>query len=820
MGGVGLRTRAGLRTRWRSWLVIALIAGIGGGIVIGAVAGAERAERAYPTFVERSKAIDVLVPGKSDFGLIGAVDLNDVVRLPQVASVADASAALLFTGRTEDGRLIGPGDLFPVASRSNALGTTVETWKMTAGRPARPFEPLEATASFLLARQLDLEVGSTIRLHFFSASSFPSIAGQLLGGFGPRLDSGYEASAADLERLANGPDLTFTITGIEASPSEFPPLPADIRAPLHLTPAFWNAYIDDLVQSPLAYIRLRKGAADLPEFTRAVERLGGDQAVSFVTTRPNQLARVQREIQLEAAALRIFAAVTLAAFGVVVLQALARQLRTDASDDETLRAMGLSRRGFVALGMIPAAITGAVAAVIAGGIAVIVSPYAVVGLARTAELDAGITVDRLAIGLGVACVLVAVPLLALGPALWRARTAQRVRPADRQRTRTLRLIERFRIRPAAAVGVHFAVDPGHGANAVPIRSTIVGFTLTVALLTGVLGFSASLNHLLDTERLYGWTWDVKSGAPALPDLAAVLVPALRSDPRVASFSAGTSTQVLLDGQRTEVLALDQIVGTVAPLVTAGHLPRRDDEILLGARTMRSLGVERGDVIAAQIGASSTNLHVVGTGVFPGIGDGGEFGSGALVNYRTLERLFPDVRRNVYLLRFAPGVDKQPAFEQVKAALQPLPTVRAERPTDLQNLARLDGLQAMLAVLLTALAAATLANTLVTSVRRHRRELAVLKALGFARRQVASTTVWQALTLAVIGVTIGVTLGALAARWAWTLFAENLGIPNISVFPAAPVMVLVPAALVAALVVALLPATAAGRTQPSKVLHAE
>ncbi|MGZ8734476.1 MAG: ABC transporter permease [Acidimicrobiia bacterium] len=820
MGAVGLRVRAGLRTRWQAWLVVALLAGIGGGIVIGAIEGAARAERAYPTFVDENKAIDVLVPGRSDFGLIGAVDLNDVVRLPQVASVADASAALLFTGRTEDGKLIGPGDLFPVASRSNALGSTMETWKMTAGRPARPFEPQEATASFLLARQLDLKVGSTIRLHFFSASSFSSIAGQLIGGFGPRLGSGTAANAADLERLANGPDLTFTITGIEASPSEFPPLPADIRAPLHLTPAFWNLYIDDLVQSPLAYVRLRRGSADLPAFTRAVERLGGDEAVSFVTTRPNQLARVQREIRLEAAALRIFAVVTLAAFGVVVLQALARQFRAEAADDAALRAMGLSTGQFVAVGMVPAAVAGMLAAAIAAGIAIVVSPFAVVGLARIAELDRGITVDPVVIGLGALAVLVVVPLLALGPALLRARAAQRVRPTDQRSPRPLRLIERFRVRPSTAVGVHFAVDPGRGTSSVPIRSTIVGFTLTVALLTGVLGFSASLGHLLGTERLYGWTWDLKTGAPALPDLAAVLVPALRDDPRVEEFSTGTATQVLLDGQRVEALALEQVRGTVAPLVTSGHLPRRAGEILLGARTMRALGVERGDTVTAQIGSSSADLRVVGTGVFPGIGDGGEFGSGSLVTYQTLERLFPDVRRNVYLIRFAPGVAKESAFSQVKAALQPLPSVRAERPNDLQNLARLDGLQAVLVIILTTLAGATLANTLVTSTRQRRRELAVLKALGFTHRQVASTVIWQALTLAAIGVAIGLVLGTLGARWAWTFFAANLGILNISVFPTLPVVVLIPIALLAALLVALIPATAAGRTRPSTVLHAE
>ena len=93
--------------------------------------------------------MDVLVPGASEFGLVGGVDLAQVGRLPEVEETADASAMLLFAGYTQTGRLIGPGDVFPVAAAGNALGSTFEKFTMLEGRAARPFEIREATASFL-----------------------------------------------------------------------------------------------------------------------------------------------------------------------------------------------------------------------------------------------------------------------------------------------------------------------------------------------------------------------------------------------------------------------------------------------------------------------------------------------------------------------------------------------------------------------------------------------------------------------------------------------------------------------------------------------
>jgi len=126
---------------------------------------------------------------------------------------------------------------------------------------------------------------------------------------------------------------------------------------------------------------------------------------------------------------------------------------------------------------------------------------------------------------------------------------------------------------------------------------------------------------------------------------------------------------------------------------------------------------------------------------------------------------------------------------------------------------------VLASLLTLLAVGTIAHTLVTSVRRRRRDLAILKAVGFVGRQVRASVAWQATAIAAPGLIIGLPLGVAAGRWAWTQIPQGFAIEPVPVI--SPLLLLsVPAVLVLANAVAAVPARAAASTQPAVVLRAE
>ena len=89
-----------LSTRWRSWAGLALLAGLAGGVVLAAAAGARRTDTAYPRFLQASRASDVVVsPTGTGFG--GYYDaLGRLPGVRVVAPVAGLSVAPLRPGGT------------------------------------------------------------------------------------------------------------------------------------------------------------------------------------------------------------------------------------------------------------------------------------------------------------------------------------------------------------------------------------------------------------------------------------------------------------------------------------------------------------------------------------------------------------------------------------------------------------------------------------------------------------------------------------------------------------------------------------------------
>ena len=795
-----------------------MLAGLGAAVVLTLLAGARRTDAAYPEFASAQDASDVLLAGRSDFGLVGSVDLDDVEQLPEVRTTSRAYATLLFTGRTSGGRRVGPGDVFPVAPEDARLGTEVERWKILEGRRADPERVDEATASFVLANRLHLDVGDTIRLHFVKAESFIPVAATLLSEFGPRLRGVPGSEASTIDRLADGPDITFRIVGIEASPAEFPPLAPDLSPALHLTRAFTRAHAHGVVGSPIMYTVFHD-RDQLDSFSSGVERLAPGQPVGFVVSRRAQTVKVLRSIEVQAAALRVVAALTLVALVLVVAQALVRQAFVGSSQDEVYRALGLSRAQVLAVGAGAGVIIGVTAAVIAVGSAYLASPLMPIGLARTADVHPGMSFDALVLGTGALALVVAVPLLAL-VAEWRVAGVRRRGTAVTRRPAVDRVLGDAAIPPTATLGVRFALDAGRGAGTVPVWTAVLGSILAFILLVGAWSFRESLQQLLDTPRLYGWNWDVKTGAPALPDISSALTPAFADDRAVEGFAEGTVIQGEIAHERVDILALDQHADepAVAPTVLEGRLPRRPNEVVLGTTTLERLDERVGGRAAVRVGPTVAGFRVVGRAVFPDYGDAARLGEGAFVTVRGVRRLVPDARVNMFLLRFRDGVDRGATVERLRTALEPLPSRTSGRPRELADLSRVRGLPLALAAILGALAAATLAHALVTSVRRRRRELAIVKTLGFRRRQVGLAVAWQTTTLVALALLIGIPLGMIAGRAAWNAFADGLGVPRAPAYPWSLIVATVPAALLLGNAIAAVPAWIAGRTRPAVVFR--
>ena len=170
--------------------------------------GARRTRGAYPRFADAQHAADIVVTGKSSFGLVGAVDLDQVEQMPAVATSAARSSACRSPARSMTGGRSTP----PTCSRSprldNRLGHDVENWKLLTGRRAAPDRADEAVASFELADRLHLHVGSEIDFRFYAADHFTATAAHLVASWPQRLAARH-AAARPLRRVPTDHRCTY-----------------------------------------------------------------------------------------------------------------------------------------------------------------------------------------------------------------------------------------------------------------------------------------------------------------------------------------------------------------------------------------------------------------------------------------------------------------------------------------------------------------------------------------------------------------------------------------------------------------------------------
>ena len=146
-------------------------------------------------------------------------------------------------------------------------------------------------------------------------------------------------------------------------------------------------------------------------------------------------------------------------------------------------------------------------------------------------------------------------------------------------------------------------------------------------------------------------------------------------------------------------------------------------------------------------------------------------------------------------------------------------VRHEQPpTKIRDLDRVRVVPGAMAGVLALVAVATLAHLLVTSVHERRRELALLRTLGFSGQQLRATVSWHASLVAVTALAFGAPLGIVLGRLIWRWFAVGL---DVSAPPETPwkwlIVVLVATVLLANLVAAI-PGRSAARTRPTTVLR--
>jgi FtsX-like permease family len=527
--------------------------------------------------------------------------------------------------------------------------------------------------------------------------------------------------------------------------------------------------------------------------------------------------------------------------GLAVLgQALARQSSVESGDYPTMAALGADRRQLLALGLarnLAVGLGGAAGALL---VAIALSPLAPLGEARVAETYTGLTFDPLVLLPGALATMALV--FALG--LWPALRAAHALPSD-DRTGVPRpsvLVGRLvalGAPPSAVIGVRNAVERRGSQATVPVGSALLGTIFAVIALCGTGVFGSSLAHLTATPRLYGDAFQLNFTDPNGSGPDAALLRSLEHDRAIAGITEGLAVEASVDKTVVGVVAATPIRGGLLLSSVDGHVPNGDGQIGLGATTMRQVGAHVGSVVKLTVSSPSASertvpLRVVSQMSFPMLGGVVGLGTGATLTIAGYERavcplgpsrpaclraLFSGPVDGGLLASVVPGRQGQAAVNRYLESYQSI-TALPITPTSLVNFGEAVNFPLIFGGMLAVSGAATLVHLLVVSVARRRREMGLLKALGFVNGQVVVTVAWQATTLAAVGIVVGVPLGTALGREVWRAFANNLGVVPVSVVPFWLLAKIVLGILVVANLLAVAPALAARRSKPQQLLRAQ
>jgi len=212
---------------------------------------------------------------------------------------------------------------------------------------------------------------------------------------------------------------------------------------------------------------------------------------------------------------------------------------------------------------------------------------------------------------------------------------------------------------------------------------------------------------------------------------------------------------------------------VLPPVLSGHGFDRGGQVVLGNLTLAALHKRVGQTVeVSATGARQARLLIVGTATMPAFGGTGgahmEMGSGpcSTTNWSvgSKEPLRPAPGRSQCHLDARPSRDKHgrgPTFDRRHrretgwGTRWRAPLLGPQRPAEIIAYRNLGATPDLLGGALAAGAVIALGLTLAASVRRRRRDLALLNSLGFTNTQLAATIAWQSTVAVGTGTVAGV-----------------------------------------------------------------
>jgi hypothetical protein len=794
-----------VRRGWRATIVIALLAGLAAGVAMAMVGAGRRTASSYERFAEFADVPELLInfcppgliPDDEDelaqcLSYDPKAERDTLVQLPEVEAAARGS----FRGVT-----MAPADAPEELTLASSLAMYDEGISGVSGRYRVLHGSDAATADeIVISEQLaeqGFAVGDDVVLTFWGTDELGTFVEDAVF-HGPTAQvriAGIvraltDVTASEVGFGANDDFLVYTGPGLAEATDE--------------AEGFFGVLVeatDDDAEAATAAIH----AAFPGRPFNLVPALGDDE-----------IAPSRDSIRYEAQALSALGAVVGLVVALFVAQLVARQSRREWDDGPVLRAIGVTRGSAIACALARSLAISLPAIVVAAVTAVALSPLGPVGLARKAEVDPGVDVDLLVLGLGSLALFAVVTLAGAAPVL-RGRV---LRPPAQA---TLRPVtpRSVPLPPVLSAGVHLA-RRGRSGALVQESTALIGVAAAIAVGIAAVSLAASFDDLVNTPERFGATWDLSMSGSSLTDDATQPASAEGVRDQIAAAAAITGTDFDVDGETAWIHAFAPIDGVddVVPLpINEGRAPATDEEIALGEITLRKIGKSIGDSVTVTSPATGEHeLKVVGVAIINDTFEASP-GRGGAVTPELMAIMAPEASGDPVVLELKPGADVDDVTRRL-GAIYDGPVQPPVEQVALLNVGRVRYVPFVMAGVVALLAIASLVHALVLSVGRNRRPLGVLKSLGFTRVQVGGTVACQANAFGLVALVTAVPLGVFLGRQVWALVAEQLGVPDVPQVPVAPAAAVVLLALAVVNVVASYPAWRAARLPTATALRSE
>jgi hypothetical protein len=737
-GAVGMVAGMLRRRLVGSLLVVGVVTGVAGGLATGLVASAGRTGTVVDRLLDVTHLSDVFVSAPS----LTAGMVDELRQKPGVEGAALLAPMAVVSP--------GAGFVNVTASVDGRYGVDVDVARVVRGRAASADATDEMVVGEPIAELLGVDVGDVVR--------FDSYSPEQVAAWGEEGPTEEEAS------VRFGPSVELEVVGITRHPADLTsddPLSYFIALPQ----GFLRAYGGMIGQWPrFALVDIGESPSPAQEAAIAAtaRQIFGDEA-AFEEAGEQAGGPLKSTLDFVAVSMLVLAAAVTAAGLVIGSLVVVRIVARAVDDTVPLAAMGMTARErawSVNVALLPAAVVTGILTFTVGVATSAVLPF---GLARRAEPDAGLRVDALVHTVGAAAATVVVVGIVAAVVARATRRPVSARPSP---SAIVAALARIGLPVAPLVGVDLALGSSRsrlrGANQV---ATVAVVMATLAAV-GALVLTASVTHLESTPAAYGSTWDFVVG----DDDAEQLV----TDPAVESVGLVRTGPISLDGRPVIVRGVTSLKGALPVLVVDGRPPQRG-EIVLGKRTMDDLDVAIGDTVLAHGALEERRLRVVGEAVFAGVVDVPEAGWGAAVPLTEFEALGSEGDTGAGgTVDLADGVDPAEFAARVEARLEDPPTT-VEPPVELARLREIQAFPWILGGFLVAAGLVSVAHAIVTTVRRRRPDLAVLRSIGLSPSGVYQAISAHALVLALAGVAIGIPLGVAAGQSLWRALASSLGV---------------------------------------------